>query len=86
MKGISKQYYKLNPVQPKDLKTLSIMTNRAKKPKKQAKCLKCGKKLTNLPHKRPKSFCNSTCRSGFWFMRTRKEARLAKENVKEQEK
>lgn len=53
---------------------------------KQAKCLKCGKKLKNLPEKRAKSFCNSTCRSGYWHTNNRKAIREAKEalgNVKE---
>jgi len=59
----------------------------AKKAKiKPKKCLKCGKTIKDLPNKRPKTFCNSTCRSGFWFMRTRKERREIRENVKEQMK
>ena len=36
-------------------------------------CLNCKKKLKNLPGKRKKAFCNSTCRSGFWHRNNRKQ-------------
>lgn len=29
-------------------------------------CLQCGKELINTPGRRPKQFCNSTCRSNYW--------------------
>lgn len=35
------------------------------------KCLECEKELTNLDGKRPKQFCNSTCRSKYWHKKKR---------------
>lgn len=29
-------------------------------------CPNCNAPLESLPHKRPKKFCNSTCRSNYW--------------------
>lgn len=37
-------------------------------------CLNCGKELVNTPGKRPKQFCNVTCRSGYWQKKKRSEA------------
>jgi len=49
-------------------------------------CLRCGKKLKNIPQKRKKIYCNSTCRSVLWIKNNRKKLREAKANVKEQSK
>lgn len=43
-------------------------------------CAECKKELEQTPGKRPKVFCNSTCRSNFWQKAKRKE--LAKVEVK----
>lgn len=50
-----------------------------------AKCLKCGKALKQLPGKRPKKYCNSTCRSGDWAKAAR-AARNADKPKKEPKK
>ncbi len=31
------------------------------------KCKSCGSELKNTPGRRQKEFCNSTCRSKFWY-------------------
>jgi len=43
------------------------------------KCLNCKSPLKNLPGKRAKKFCNSTCRSHHW----QKQARIKKEETEE---
>lgn len=43
-------------------------------------CLECGDTLVQLPKKRAKKFCNSTCRSSY-FQKTQR--RLAKEKLAE---
>jgi hypothetical protein len=35
-------------------------------------CLDCNNPLEQIPHKRKKQFCNSTCRSNFWQKKARK--------------
>lgn len=37
-------------------------------------CLNCGKELKNLPKKRVKVFCDTTCRSNYWQKVKRLEA------------
>lgn len=37
----------------------------------------CGKLLVQLPGKRKKEYCNSTCRSGVWHRKNRKEKKEA---------
>jgi TPP-dependent pyruvate/acetoin dehydrogenase alpha subunit len=41
------------------------------------KCLNCGKEIKQLPKKREKIYCNSTCRSNYW----QKSERLRKQGV-----
>lgn len=47
-----------------------------------SKCLKCGKKLVQLPGKRAKSYCNSTCRSGNWHISHRAAEKVKEEKPK----
>lgn len=35
-------------------------------------CLACNTPLEQIPHKRKKKFCNSTCRSNYWQKKARK--------------
>lgn len=37
------------------------------------KCLECEKELINTEGKRPKKFCNNTCRSNYWQKENRKK-------------
>lgn len=37
------------------------------------KCLDCETELTQIPKKRQKQFCNSTCRSNYWQKKQRKK-------------
>lgn len=36
------------------------------------KCLHCGSDLVHVPGRRKKTFCNETCRSGFWYGKNKK--------------
>ena len=38
------------------------------------KCLNCGETLVQIPQKRAKQFCDSTCRSNYWQKAKRKVA------------
>ena len=49
---------------------------------KAKRCLKCGKVIKDLPQKRPKTYCNSTCRSGDWHIKNRLELRKKREKAK----
>lgn len=41
-------------------------------------CLECGKELIQTPGKRPKQFCNVTCRSNYWQKKNRAEKERGK--------
>lgn len=47
-------------------------------------CLRCGEPLKQLPQKRAKKFCDSTCRSVYWIKEDRRKKRELK--LAEQEK
>jgi hypothetical protein len=42
------------------------------KKNKEDECLNCASILEQIPHKRKKQFCNSTCRSNYWQKQKRK--------------
>jgi len=39
----------------------------------EGQCQNCGKQLTKTPGKRAKTFCSTTCRSGFWQKQKRRK-------------
>lgn len=41
-------------------------------------CLNCGKDLKQIPQKRKKQFCNSTCRSNYWQKEKRRSNPVTK--------
>ncbi len=49
-------------------------------------CLNCKKELEQIPQKRPKKFCNSTCRSNYWQKEKRKEVKPKQETKSEEKK
>jgi len=46
------------------------------------KCLNCNTELIQIPKKREKQFCNSTCRSNYWQKAKRKVKGNSKPDVK----
>lgn len=49
-------------------------------------CLNCNKEIIQIPKKREKMFCNSTCRSNFWQKEKRKASVLFFEPTMEENK
>ena len=48
-------------------------------------CKNCDKELVQLPKKKVKEFCNSTCRSNFWQKQKRKKKKPSKEALSKPE-
>ena len=46
-----------------------------------SKCLNCNKPLAQTPGKRPRKFCNSTCRSNYWQKQSRIKVSKPKEPI-----
>lgn len=48
-------------------------------------CLNCDKELVQMPGKRAKQFCNSTCRSNYWQKEKRASKKTSGNQVEKKE-